>query len=72
MGCGVLSTYPEISSFAGVQGLMVYALSSAGPIMIFAVLGPTIRKHTPEGFVLTEWARERFGVVTGLYLSFFT
>lgn len=72
MGCGILATYPEISAVAGVQGLLVYGLSSSLPILLFAFFGPIIRKRCPEGFVLTEWARQRYGVVTGLYLSFFT
>lgn len=72
MGCGILATYPEISAIAGVQGLLVYGLSSALPILLFSLFGPMIRKQCPDGFVLTEWARERYGAVTGLYLSFFT
>ena len=40
--------------------------------MIFAFLGPIIRKKCPSGFVLTEWTRERYGVVAALYLSFLT
>jgi Na+/proline symporter len=31
-----------------------------------------IRRKCPDGFVLTEWTRQRYGVVTALYLSFFT
>lgn len=72
MGCGVFATYPEIAAIAGVQGLLVYSLSSSLPILLFSFLGPIIRKKCPEGFVLTEWARQRYGVATGLYLSFFT
>lgn len=72
MGCGILATYPPIAAICGVQGLLVYGLSSALPIMVFAFFGPTIRKQCPEGFVLTEWAFQRYGVLTGLYLSFFT
>lgn len=40
--------------------------------MIFAYLGPIIRNKCPEGFVLTEWTRQRYGVFTALYLSFLT
>ena len=40
--------------------------------MIFAYLGPIIRKKCPEGFVLTEWTRQRYGVTTALFLSFLT
>ncbi len=52
--------------------MVVYAITSAAPLMIFAYLGPIIRKKCPEGFVLTEWTRQRYGVVTALYLSFLT
>jgi Na+/proline symporter len=39
-------------------------------MMIFGLLGPIIRRSCPDGFVLTEWARQRYGTVTMLYLSF--
>lgn len=72
MGCGILTTYPEISTIAGLQGLIVYALSSSLPIMLFAFAGPAIRKRCPDGFVLTEWVKHRYGIAAQLYLSFFT
>lgn len=72
LGSGILFTYPDIGVRAGIQGVLVYALASALPIFAFAFLTPLIRKHTPGGFLLTEWARERFGVVASLYLSILT
>ncbi|KAF2717447.1 hypothetical protein K431DRAFT_297764 [Polychaeton citri CBS 116435] len=72
LGSGILFTYPNIAAIAGVQGLLVYALSSSLPLLVFAWLGPIIRRKCPEGFVLTEWTRQRYGVVTGLYLSALT
>ncbi|SMR46299.1 unnamed protein product [Zymoseptoria tritici ST99CH_3D1] len=72
LGSGILFTYPNIAALAGVHGLLVYALSSGLPLFIFAVLAPIIRRKCPEGFVLTEWTRQRYGSVTSLYLSFFT
>ena len=42
------------------------------PIMLFGFLGPIIRRKTPEGFVLTEWTRQRYGTAAMLYLSFMT
>jgi Na+/proline symporter len=51
---------------------VIYAISSAVPLLIFAVLGPIIRSKCPEGFVLTEWTRQRYGLVAAIYLSFFT
>jgi hypothetical protein len=72
LGSGVLFSYPQIATIAGVQGLVVYALSSSLPLLIFAWLGPIIRRKCPEGFVLTEWTRKRYGVITALYLSALT
>ncbi|KAL2410961.1 hypothetical protein ABEF95_001832 [Exophiala dermatitidis] len=72
LGSGILFTYPEIATIAGVQGLVVYSLASALPLLVFAYLGPIIRKKCPEGFVLTEWTRQRYGTITGLYLSALT
>lgn len=72
LGSGILFAYPQLATIAGVQGLVIYALSSAAPLMIFAWLGPIIRRKCPDGFVLTEWTRERYGIVCALYLSFMT
>lgn len=72
LGSGILFTYPEISTIAGVQGLVIYAIASALPLMIFALLGPIIRRKAPDGFVLTEWTRQRYGVITALFLSALT
>jgi hypothetical protein len=72
LGSGILFTYPEISTIAGLQGLLVYTLASALPLMAFAFLGPIIRRKCPDGFVLTEWTRERYGVIAAIYLSALT
>ncbi|ROW10294.1 hypothetical protein VMCG_01666 [Cytospora schulzeri] len=72
LGSGILFSYPELATISGVQGVLVYALTSALPLLIFAALGPIIRKKCPEGFVLTEWTRQRYGIVTALWLSFLT
>jgi hypothetical protein len=42
-----------LATITGVQGVVVYAITSAAPLMIFAYLGQIIRKKCPEGFVLT-------------------
>lgn len=72
MGCGILTTYAEIGNISGLHGLLVYTICGVIPILGFAFFGPIIRKKCPDGFVFTEWVRKRFGVVTGLYVSFFT
>ena len=70
LGSGILFAYPQLATIAGVQGVVVYALSSGLPLLIFAALGPIIRRKCPEGFVLTEWTRQRYGTFAALYLSF--
>lgn len=72
MGCGVLTTYAQVSNIAGIHGLLVYAITGAVPIVAFSFFGPMIRKKCPEGFVLTEWCNKRFGLIASLYLSLFT
>ncbi|KAG7291566.1 hypothetical protein NEMBOFW57_001585 [Staphylotrichum longicolle] len=72
LGSGILFAYPQLATLAGVQGVVVYALSSALPLLIFAALGPIIRRKCPQGFVLTEWTRQRYGTFAALYLSFMT
>ena len=72
LGSGILFTYPQIATIAGVQGILVYALASALPLLIFGALGPIIRRKCPEGFVLTEWTRQRYGAVAGFFLSICT
>lgn len=72
LGSGILFTYPEISTICGVQGLIVYALASALPLLVFGWVAPILRKQCPEGFVLTEWTRHRYGTPAMLFLSFMT
>lgn len=72
MGSGILFSYPQLATLAGLQGVIVYAVASAAPILIFAILTPIIRRKCPEGFVLTEWTRQRYGLITALYLSALT
>ncbi|KAG9247408.1 hypothetical protein BJ878DRAFT_492830 [Calycina marina] len=72
LGSGILFSYPQLATIAGVQGVVVYAIASAAPLMIFAYLGPVIRKKCPEGFVLSEWTRQRYGIAAAIYLSALT
>ncbi|KAI9784738.1 MAG: hypothetical protein M1816_000741 [Peltula sp. TS41687] len=72
LGAGILFTYPEIATIAGIQGLLVYAIASALPLLVFGFIGPIIRRKSPDGFVLTEWTRQRYGVITAIYLSVLT
>lgn len=68
-GCGIMASYPQVANLTGLHGLLVYALTGGLPMLLFSWLGPIIRRQCPHGFVLTEWVFQRFGRVTGLYLS---
>lgn len=72
LGSSVLFAWPELATITGVQGVIVYAASASLPLLMFAWLGCIIRRKTPEGFVLTEWTRQRYGTLAMLYLSFAT
>lgn len=72
MGCGILTTYSEIANISGLHGLLVYTITGAIPLLGFALFGPIIRKKCPDGFIFTEWVRQRYGIVAALYISFFT
>ncbi|CAD6503503.1 BgTH12-03166 [Blumeria graminis f. sp. triticale] len=72
LGSGILFSYPQLATIAGVQGMVTYAVTTSAPLLVFAYLGPVIRKKCPDGFVLTEWTRQRYGVTCALYLSFLT
>ncbi|ODV59337.1 Dur3p [Ascoidea rubescens DSM 1968] len=71
-GCGVITTFSQIGNIAGLHGLIIYCLSCCLPMFLFAFLGPIIRQKCPNGFVLTSWTFQRFGLITQLYLSLFT
>ena len=72
LGSGILFTYPEIATIAGLQGLLVYGLASSLPLLAFGWVTPVIRRKCPEGFVLTEWTRQRYGTIPAIYLSVLT
>ena len=65
-------SYPQLAVISGLQGVLVYALSSALPLFVFSALGPIIRRKCPEGFVLTEWTRQRYGLPAAVFLGFLT
>ena len=72
MGSSILFSYPELATYTGIQGVLTYAATSAIPMMAFVILGPILRSKLPEGFILTQWVRWRFGELCGAYISFLT
>lgn len=71
LGAGLQLTYPEVATY-GLQPLITYALAASLPLLTFPPLAAQLRKKCPEGFILTEFIRARFGVAASLFLSAFT
>lgn len=79
LGAWVLFAPAELGVLLGVTPVVGYAVAAAGPFLVFAVVGPRLRRLMPSGQGLTEFVRVRFGrtasaVVTGvsvLYMGVF-
>jgi solute:Na+ symporter, SSS family len=68
MGAWILFAPPEVGAFIGIAGIVGYAVAAAAPFLVFALLGPRIRRIVPRGHGLTEFARLRFGRTFHLYV----
>ena len=79
MGAWILFAPPEVGAFVGPVALAGYALGAALPFIVFALLGPVIRRQMPEGRSISEFAEKRFGrgmrrwvsLISVLYMSCF-
>ena len=79
LGAWILFAPPELGAVMGVVPVVGYAVAAAGPFVVFALVGPRLRRLVPSGQGLTEFVRVRFGaaasaVVTGvsvLYMGVF-
>ncbi|WP_328188573.1 sodium:solute symporter family transporter [Marinobacter sp. OP 3.4] len=61
MGAWILFAPPEVGAFVGPVALAGYALGAALPFVVFAMLGPLIRRQLPQGRSISEFAEKRFG-----------
>lgn len=61
MGAWILFAPPEVGAFVGPVALAGYALGAALPFIVFAMLGPLIRRQLPQGRSISEFAEKRFG-----------
>lgn len=61
MGAWILFAPPEVGAFVGPVALAGYAIGAALPFLLFAALGPLIRKRLPHGRSISEFADQRFG-----------
>lgn len=62
MGAWILLSPAEAgAAFGGITAVLGYAVGSALPMVVYAVVGPRIRQLIPEGHTLTEYTYARFG-----------
>lgn len=61
LGAWILFAPPELGALLGVVPVVGYALAAAAPFVLFAVLGPRLRRVLPDGQGLGQFVRARFG-----------
>ncbi|KAI9593799.1 hypothetical protein BDF19DRAFT_446950 [Syncephalis fuscata] len=69
MGAWVLFSLPEIATVAGILGIAAYTLACILPLFMFAILGPYVRLHSPDGFTMSDFIKRRFGPVVHWLVS---
>ncbi|NIR29523.1 MAG: Na+/proline symporter [Gammaproteobacteria bacterium] len=75
IGAWILFSPAEAATWAGIAGVIGYALGQAAPLLALAVIGPRMRALMPQGHSLTEYAWHRYGppmyVLTLLLMLFY-
>jgi Na+/proline symporter len=61
MGAWILFGPAETATWAGIVGLIGYAVGSAAPLLAFVVIGSRMRRLMPSGHSLTEFTWHRYG-----------
>jgi Na+/proline symporter len=61
MGAWILFSPGETATWAGIVGLIGYAVGQAAPLLAFVVIGSRMRRLMPSGHSLTEFAWHRYG-----------
>jgi len=60
-GAWVLFAPPEVGAFVGPLAVAGYAVGAAMPFLLYALLGPRLRRLAPRGHGLTTFLRARYG-----------
>ncbi|MEX0705270.1 MAG: hypothetical protein WD041_01495 [Nitriliruptoraceae bacterium] len=61
LGAWILFAPAELGALMGIGPVIGYALAAAGPFLVFAFVGPRLRRMVPSGQGLSEFLRFRFG-----------
>lgn len=68
-GAWVLFTVPEAAILGGPIAVLGYAISCILPLMIFACVGPTLRRLLPHGITFFEFVQARYGTFVNVYVT---
>lgn len=69
LGAWILFAPPEVGTFAGLLGVVGYAVGQALAIAVFAWLGPLVRERLPTGTTVLGFVRLRFGRLQHAYVG---
>lgn len=69
LGAWILFAPPELGAIMGLDAVVGYAVAAAGPFVVFALVGPRLRRAVPSGHGLTEFLRVRFGPAAGVMVA---
>lgn len=61
LGAWILFAPAELGALLGIGPVIGYAIAAAGPFLVFAWVGPRLRRLVPSGHGLSEFLRVRFG-----------
>ena len=67
-GAWILFAPPEVGAFVGPLAVAGYAVGAGMPFLLYALVGPRLRRLAPRGHGLTSFLRARYGRAgTGCY-----
>ncbi len=69
LGAWILFAPPELGAILGIGPVIGYAIAAAGPFLVFALVGPRLRRIVPSGQALTEFVRVRFGPAASVLVT---
>jgi len=69
LGAWILFAPPELGAILGIGPVIGYAVAAAAPFLVFAFVGPRLRRIVPSGQGLSEFLRVRFGPSVGIAVT---
>ncbi|CAM9319928.1 unnamed protein product [Heterosigma akashiwo] len=69
VGAWVVASPSSYASFAGMIGLIFYALACGMPFLVIAFAGPVIQRRLPNVTSLAEYMGHRFGAYSQIYVA---